>query len=330
VNAALDEICRLARAELAGLGELAPPLLGVLDVVGSTAGDRGPGVLADPAFALEVLEAARPEGRRLSPAVVGRVLDHLRGRAGIREVTAHRLSVAEAARDWEEEGFALHAARTRDLYRTWVRRLVLAHGEVEVAALTAVDLAKLVALHTRGAQTSPRHRHGLAAEEAAISAFRHFWAFLVQTGAAPRNVAMSLRKPLRPDPLRRPVRPDEAALLRQLARMGSDPLLGETALCLVERLGIRPVELGRLRLCDVDFAHDELCVVGKGDRPRRLPVPPGLAALLGCYVEDRRPEGVPAAVWAASPRPLLRRRPDVCRPEGLGVMANQVVDGLDR
>jgi integrase len=216
--------------------------------------------------------------------------------------------VAEAARGWEEEGFALHAARTRDLYRTWVRRLVLAHGEVEVAALTAVDLANLVALHTRGAQTSPRRRHGLAAEEAAISAFRHFWAFLVQTGAAPRNVALSLRKPLRPDPLRRPVRPDEAALLRQLARMGSDPLLDETALCLVERLGIRPIELGRLRLCDVDFLVTSCAwwarAPGPGDCPCRPAWPPcsGATSRTGDRRASRRRSGphLPAPFFAAA------------------------------
>lgn len=50
-------------------------------------------------------------------------------------------------------------------------------------------------------------------------------------------------------------------------------------------------------------------------------MPPVPAALLGCYVEDRRPERVPASAWAASAWPLLRRRPEASRPDGLSVGA---------
>lgn len=103
--------------------------------------------------------------------------------------------------------------------------------------------------------------------------------------------------------------------------MGTDPLLDEIALCLTERLGLRPLELRRLRLCDVDLAHHEVQVVGKGHRPRRLPLPPHLATLVDRYVEDRRPETVSPAAWAASAEPMLRRRPHGSHPGGQPVPA---------
>lgn len=65
------ELCRAARTELAQLGEVGAPLLSALDLVVIVAGRRGLGVLADPTFALEVLETR--EAGRVSPALVGRV-----------------------------------------------------------------------------------------------------------------------------------------------------------------------------------------------------------------------------------------------------------------
>jgi integrase len=91
---------------------------------------------------------------------------------------------------------------------------------------------------------------------------------------------------------------DEAALLRQLARCGRDPLLDEVTLCLAERLGLRRIEICRLRLCDVDLRHAEAKVWGKGDKDRIMPLPPQLVGLLDRYMDDRRPAGCQPAQWA--------------------------------
>lgn len=307
----MEELCAWARVDLAGFGALADPLLVALDVVRATAGSRSPQILAEPSFVLELVERPWPEGHRPSSVVMGRLLDHLRVRAGISAVTAAYLSVADAVADYEARSLALCAPGTQQAYRTWVRRLVAAHGDNDVTVLTAVDLGELIAHHRRGpGRAHTGVQHGRCAEETAVSAFRHFWNYLVHVGAVPRNVAQALRKPLRPTPLRRPIRPDEAALVRQFARMGWDPLLNETVICLVERLGLRPVELLRLRLCDVDLDHAEVAVTGKGDRQRLLPLPPGLTALLERYVEDRRPAGVRPGAWRSTAQSLVRRRPD--------------------
>jgi integrase/recombinase XerC len=325
----MEVLCRASRLEFVSLGELGRPLAGAVDRVLLAAADRGPGVLADPGFALEVLAFAGP-GSGQAGVLVGRVLDHLRTRAGIIEVSTVVLTVADAARGWEAEGLALHSPSTRATYRSWVRRLVAAHGEDDVAQVTSVDLANLIARYTRSDAGTRGPRHGRSAEESAISAFRNFWSYLLQRGAVARNIGLSLRKPFRPEPLRRAVLPDEAALLRQVSRMGIDPLLDEAALCLVERLGIRPVEEWRLRLCDVDLTRAEVSLLGKGDRPRRLPIPPGLAELLGRYVEDRRPAHLSPDVWRAETLPFLRRRPNSIDPLGRRVGVRWITNLVPR
>ena len=60
----LIELCQRVRPELACLGELGRPLLDVVTVVERLAGDADVDVLAEPAFALDVLAAA---GRTPTP-----------------------------------------------------------------------------------------------------------------------------------------------------------------------------------------------------------------------------------------------------------------------
>ena len=91
----LAHVCARARPSLAALGELGQPLLAVLTTVERVAGSRGPDVLADPGFALEVLGA---EGAG-EAAVVGRVLDFLRAEGGAAGVApTPMITVAEAVR----------------------------------------------------------------------------------------------------------------------------------------------------------------------------------------------------------------------------------------
>jgi site-specific recombinase XerD len=164
---------------------------------------------------------------------------------------------------------------------------VVGHGDTMVAAITAGDLYGLIASHTRMGEGRAGGQDGRCAEEMAIAAYRHLWSYLVEEGLAATNVAAQLRKPLRPESLRRPIRADQAALIRQFARMSADPLLDETAITLVERLGLRPLELDGLCRADIDLAAADVVIYGKGGRPRRLPLPPGLAALVAAYLEDR-------------------------------------------
>jgi site-specific recombinase XerC len=128
------------------------------------------------------------------------LLDHLRTRAGIAAVHGGALTVAEAAQAWEAEAFALVAPTTATSYRPWVQRLVAAHGAASVTELAAVDLANLIASYTRGNGSARGSQQGRCSEETAVSAFRHFWRYLLDKGAVVRNPARSLRKPVRPEP----------------------------------------------------------------------------------------------------------------------------------
>ena len=332
----LTAVCGRARPELACLGDLGSALVATLGVVERAGAGRGADALTDPGFALDVL-ATEPG---VDPALVGRVLDFLRSREGCTPVangasSGHRLpsvTVADAVASYEAGPLALMATGTVHTYRTWTRRLVAAHPGASPGELTAGDLKDLIARHVLAARRDDeRRRSGRAAEENAIGAFRHLWGYLTEKGWASDNIAQRLTKPSRAEPNRRPVLPDEAVLLRHLAvATGRDRLLDEVTLTLPERLGLRRIELCRLRLCDLDIDRNEAEVWGKGDKPRTMPLPPALAGLLGRYVEDRRPAGVSPGEWAASKEPFLRRPPTPAFPFGRAAGRRRIEDLFDR
>lgn len=331
-------LCERARAELACLGDLGAPLLQMVGVVESVAGDRDADVLDDPSLALEVLLAAGDA----DPAVVGRMLDYLRARAGTAPAGRlpvagasggrHLVRVADAVATYEAGALALLAKGTQHTYRTWTRRLVAAHADDLPGDITAGDLKDLIAGHVlQGRGEDERRRSGRSAEENAVTAFRHLWSYFEEKGWVTDNVAMRLRKPSRSEPRRRPVRPDEAALLRHLARAtGQDPLLDEVTLAIPERLGLRRIELCRLRMCDVDLDRGLMAVWGKNDKPRSMPIPPGLSALLRRYIADRRPAHIPAAAWHQSHEVLLRRPPAGRYPLGRPAGRRRIEDRFER
>jgi integrase len=333
MTAALAELCRRARPELACLGELGRPLLAVLGTIERVGATRGCDALADPGFALDVLTAANCDG---DAATVGRVLEFLRLRAdappaGLVAGRSMEVKLADAVELYEAGALALTAEGTQHTYRTWTRRLIADYGDRDPAAVTAGDLTDLIAKHVlAGRRGDERRRAGRSAEENAVGALRHLWGYLVEKGYAPANVALRLRKPSRAEPNRRGVTVEEAALLRELARKGRDPLLDEVTITIPERLGLRRIELCRLRFCDLDLEGGTVEVWGKGDKYRTLPLPPQLAALLARYVEDRRPMEVPIRQWQRSTEPLLRRGPDAKAPMGTGVGRRRIEDMFDR
>jgi integrase/recombinase XerD len=265
---------------------------------------------------------------------VGRVLQFLRLRAdgapptGAGAVSAG-VTLDDAVELYEAGALVLMAEGTQHTYRTWTRRLVADHGDREPSELTAGDLTDLIAKHVlAGRRGDERRRAGRSAEENAVGAFRHLWGYLVEKGYVTANVAMRLRKPTRAEPNRRGITVEEAALLRELARKGRDPLLDEVTITIPERLGLRRIELCRLRLCDLE--QGTVNVWGKGDKYRTLPLPPRLGALLARYVEDRRPRKVPIGQWRRSTETLLRRPPDTKAPTGTAVGRRRIEDMFDR
>jgi integrase len=227
------------------------------------------------------------------------------------------VTIREAVEQYERGAMALMARGSQYTYRTWTRRLAAAYGDRLPDSISAGDLTDLVAQHVVARQTEEdRRRTGRAAEENAVGAYRHLWTYLVEKGYAQTNVAQKLRKPTRPEPRRRGFTPEEAALLRLLARSGRDPLLDECTLSLAERLGLRRVELCRVRISDINFGKRTVEVWGKGDKYRTMPIPPALFELIEIYLEDRRPAHLSNAEWRQSKEILLRRPPAGTFPLG--------------
>lgn len=308
----LRALCSRVRPELECLGELARPLLDAVADIERTAGLRTLEMLSDPSFALEILTASCSA----DAASIGKMLDFLRHRAngavpGVGSPAMRRsVTVAEAVAQYDAGALALMARGTQHTYRTWIKRLVAAHGEDVPASLTAGDLTDLIARHVlanRG--VDERRRSGRSAEENAVGAYRHLWGYFVEKQYVETNIASRLRKPARVETRRRGFTPQESALLRELARSGGDPLLDEITLVLPERLGLRRIELCRMRLGDIDRMGRTVEVWGKGDKSRIVPIPPHLFGQLEMYVESRRPAHLSAEKWWRSDEILLRRPP---------------------
>ena len=116
-----------------------------------------------------------------------------------------------------------------------------------------------------------------------------------------------------PQPSRLPVgvgRDDVAALLTGCHRDTSVGLRDHAVLLLLTRLGLRAIEVARLRLEDIDWRRGEILVRGKGNRDERLPLPHEVGEALVDYLRRGRPAGAGfrelfAAVRAPR-RPLTR------------------------
>lgn len=323
----LTDLSAAIEAELRML-DPAGVLATVATAAATAAAGRGTDALADPAFALDVLACAEQHGVSDAAPMVARVLDLLRRRSG---TTAAALfartrtrTLSEALAEYEATGFLALKRNTRRTYRTWTRRLAAAHGSEDVTGVRTGDLTNLIAARI-ASRPDPRAQRvrrvtGVRTHITAVQAFRHFWKWLDEMGYADAKVAKALRLPGKPrSSHRRGYTREEAAVVRQLCRVGSDPLRDELVVMLAERALLRTGEIQLLRMCDLDFVNDTIDVWGKGSVPRTMPMTPGLRAFLLRYVEDRRPAMVSPEAWLASEELLLRRAPSGAEPLGAPV-----------
>jgi integrase len=98
-----------------------------------------------------------------------------------------------------------------------------------------------------------------------------------------------------PQPSRLPVgvsRADVAAVLAGCDRGTGAGLRDYAVLLLLARLGLRAIEVARLRTGDVDWHRGELIVRGKGNRDERLPLPHEVGEAIVDYLRDGRPSDV--------------------------------------
>lgn len=98
-----------------------------------------------------------------------------------------------------------------------------------------------------------------------------------------------LSVPLQPSRLPVGVSPGEVASL--LAACDRDTIVGRrdyAVILLLARLGLRSIEVARLRLDDIDWHHGEVLVRGKGNRNERLPVPHEVGEAIVNYLRNSR------------------------------------------
>lgn len=116
-----------------------------------------------------------------------------------------------------------------------------------------------------------------------------------------------------PQPSRLPVgatRDEVAALLTGCDRDTRVGLRDYAVLVLLARLGLRTIEVARLRLDDIDWHRGEILVRGKGNRDERLPLPHEVDDALVGYLRNARPADAGLrevfAAGRAPRRPLTR------------------------
>jgi integrase len=133
------------------------------------------------------------------------------------------------------------------------------------------------------------------------------------TGVTAHDLSAATLVIRHPQPSRLPVgasREEVTALLVSCDRETSTGVRDYAVLSLLARLGLRAVEVARLRLDDIDWRHGELLVRGKGNRDERLPLPHEVGEAIVAYLGGARLVDVRfREVFAASRapfRPLTR------------------------
>ncbi|MEX2502428.1 MAG: tyrosine-type recombinase/integrase [Trueperaceae bacterium] len=139
--------------------------------------------------------------------------------------------------------------------------------------------------------------------ETALGAVRAFYRWLRPDEPNPADAVRSPNSVPRPVD---PYRPDEARRILETVAQ-ADTLSGafdHAVLATLRWTGIRVAELAGLRLDRLDLQRRRAKVVGKGRRPRTVPVPLPLAEHLTRYLDDVRPHCPPSGFVFANPRSL--------------------------
>jgi len=182
------------------------------------------------------------------------------------------------------------AATTVLRYETLARRFLAARvtpaDELGVAGLDDAVVSRFL-LGECG-------RVSIGSAKGKVAELRSLLRFLHLRGLTPRSLAESVpgvagwRETTIP-----PTMPhaDIEALLASCDRVTLDGARDYAMLMLLARLGLRSIEIARLRLEDLDWRAGELLVRGKSRRDDRLPIPGDVGSALAEYLALRGPSG---------------------------------------
>ncbi|MDP9070549.1 MAG: tyrosine-type recombinase/integrase [Actinomycetota bacterium] len=206
------------------------------------------------------------------------------------------------------------------------RRILEAFDRLDVAAVTPDDLDEAIAaFRTRPDPRFARHPERAPEDRAPATvarrtaAIRSFFAWCYRTGRIGSDPAALLQPPKRRKRIPRGI--DQPTALRALgaaAEASSWPERDLVIVSLALGCGLRLEEVARLRMADVEGDPPEAVVVrGKGDKERRLGLPPLVQEALAAYLPTRRARlenlGLDATtvVVSSRPRPVRNARGEV-------------------
>ncbi|MEX1165102.1 MAG: tyrosine-type recombinase/integrase [Nitriliruptor sp.] len=182
-----------------------------------------------------------------------------------------------------------HRSSVRN-FAAWWR----ANGGADHRSVTVADLeAWLIAEAESGASARTR--------EGRLYSLRAWFRWLDPDGL---NPAEQVRRPRIPPSRVRIYRPDEAhhILATLAARGGVSAAFDHAVIATLRWTGIRRSELTGLRYDRLDLDERRAKVVGKGSKPRTVPLPVPLVEVLGRYLADVRPRCPASPLVFANPR----------------------------
>ncbi len=189
------------------------------------------------------------------------------------------------------------SAHTVAAYRRDLDEIIRLAAEVRGVAVAELRVAELTGATLRRAFAGYAADRSAASVIRAWSAWNQFCAFLVGEGALPGNPMPAVDRPRpprrEPKPLKGEDTPERvlSAVLRG-ARRARDPWpeLDLVVIAVPMLAGLRLAELLGLRLESVTGGPGErvLQVLGKGGKPRAVPIEPALEHVLTLYLDSRR------------------------------------------
>jgi site-specific recombinase XerD len=187
--------------------------------------------------------------------------------------------------------------------RAFLRYLATAHPSVELADVTKLQVRAWL-LHEANRGIAPVTR------ATALFALRSFYRFLIAEGLSQENpaAAVTLPSPNRPRVEFYTDAEADAIIAWAAAQPGLRWQVGRAMLATLRFTGLRLDELVNLQSGEVDLDARRISLVGKGRKPRVVPIPHPLADVLGDYLDDVRPKLPASGYFFANPRGNRRLR----------------------
>lgn len=175
--------------------------------------------------------------------------------------------------------------RTRgDVISRFLRFRLAEAGELGLAGLTAADVHAFV--------VHEADRIAVSSTRTAIEALRCFLRFLFVTGVTGTDLSGAAPSVAGYRHIGPPRVVDAATVTVLLDACDRSTVIGRrdfAVLLLLVRMGLRAVEVARLRLDDIDWRAGEITVMGKGGYHDQLPLLPDVGEAVVDYLRNGRP-----------------------------------------